>query len=65
MARARAQAMLQARHYILRHSGSRAADVEAEPGGIVAQRAGGGDPSVESPPPTRRWRAGEFGELVW
>jgi hypothetical protein len=51
-------AMLQARHYICNSEGSRAAAVEAEPGGIRAQRAGG-DPS-EIRPRDRRWRVSEI-----
>jgi len=56
-------AMLQARHYICDSEGSRAADVEAEPGGIVpSERA---EIQVRSDRATGAGELVKFGELVW
>src|SRR6266849_10569451 len=57
------EAMLQARHYICDSEGSRAADVEAEPGGIVpGERA---EIQVRSDRATGAGELVKFGELVW
>ena len=57
------EAMLQARHYICDSEGSRAADVEAEPGGIVpSERA---EIQVRSDRATGAGELVKFDELVW
>src|SRR6266404_4572824 len=57
------EAMLQARHYICDSEGSRAADVEAEPGGIVpSERA---EIQVRSNRATGAGELVKFDELVW
>ena len=57
------EAMLQARHYICDSEGSRAAEVEAEPGGIVpSERA---EIQVRSDRATGAGELVKFDELVW
>jgi Polysaccharide lyase len=57
------EAMLQARHYICDSEGSRAADVEAEPGGIVpSERA---EIQVRSDRATGAGELVKFDKLVW
>jgi hypothetical protein len=57
------EAMLQARHYICDSEGSRAAEVEAEPGGIVpSERA---EIQVRSDRATGAGELAKFDELVW
>jgi hypothetical protein len=57
------EAMLQARHYICNSEGSRAAAVEAEPGGVVpSERA---EIQVRSDHATGAGELVKFGELVW
>src|SRR6202035_3848850 len=57
------EGMLQARHYICDSEGSRAADVEAEPGGIVpSERA---EIQVRSDRATGAGELVKFDELVW
>ena len=57
------EAMLQARHYICNSEGSRAAAVEAKPGGVVpSERA---EIQVRSDRATGAGELVRFGELVW
>ena len=57
------EAMLQARHYVCDSEGSRAAVVEAEPGGVVpSERA---EIQVRSDRATGAGELVKFGELVW
>ena len=57
------EAMLQARHYICDSEGSRAAEIETEPGGIVpSERA---EIQVRSDRATGAGELVKFGELVW
>jgi len=57
------EAMLQARDYICNSEGSRAAAVEAEPGGVVpSERA---EIQVRSDRATGAGELVKFGELVW